>query len=349
VVTAVALIAFAFFSSLAMQKKGRGEKPDPGIPEETIRMAICKTSRCKIDRQYFAGYDYYLLESFALSEGLNADITVCDTWAECLYRLKGGEADIISIPAKSEIRFDGLLATISIDKVSRWIMRSTDRQLLDEANYWIDDYNACEEKPVQHNRFLSKSRKDGSLSPYDSLLRAGASRLGWDWKMFAALVYQESRFHIEAKSHRGAKGLCQLMPATARQFKVKNIYDPEQNISAGVKYLRYLLKFWREYEPEERLNFTLASFNGGPGLVLDAMDSARKYELDPDRWESVREAILTYADTTNADSGRKWKETAEYVDKVKDVYWRFSPSSRPSQDQSSQSPDTEATAAEESQ
>lgn len=76
-------------------------------------------------------------------------------------------------------------------------------------------------------------------------------------------MHQESAFKKRARSHKGASGLMQLMPATARRFGVTKIYDPEQNIHAGVKYMRWLLdKF------EGDVVLALAGYNAGEGAVM---------------------------------------------------------------------------------
>ncbi len=128
----------------------------------------------------------------------------------------------------------------------------------------------------------------GRLSHYDDLLRGQAERLGWDWRLLAALVYQESRFRPDAVSPAGARGLMQIMPATARRYGLKQTFHPEHNIRAGVENLLMLSELWmRVPDPDERLKFVLAAYNVGVGHVLDARQLARKYGKNPDRWRDV--------------------------------------------------------------
>jgi soluble lytic murein transglycosylase-like protein len=76
-------------------------------------------------------------------------------------------------------------------------------------------------------------------------------------------MHQESSFKINARSHKGASGLMQLMPATARRFGVTSIYDPKQNIEAGVKYMRWLIDTFRG-----DVVLALAGYNAGEGAVM---------------------------------------------------------------------------------
>ncbi|HKJ23228.1 MAG TPA: transglycosylase SLT domain-containing protein [Myxococcota bacterium] len=129
----------------------------------------------------------------------------------------------------------------------------------------------------------------GRLSRFDELIRQEAERLGWDWRLLASMVFQESRFDPDARSWAGAKGLLQLMPATARAYDVEDPTDPAQSLRGGVSLLAWLDGYWADEiaDPDERLLFVLASFNVGQGHVADARRLAEAEGDDPDRWEDV--------------------------------------------------------------
>jgi len=127
---------------------------------------------------------------------------------------------------------------------------------------------------------------NGSVSQYDDLIREFSDSINWDWRLLASLIYQESGFRPDVVSGRGAYGLMQIMPVTARNFGVDIKASPENNIRAGILYINWLYSIFdtRISSEQERLYFILASYNAGPGHVLDAMRLAEKNGMDPQKW-----------------------------------------------------------------
>ena len=190
---------------------------------------------------------------------------------------------------------------ISFSQRIAWGVRQNSSQLLSTTNEWL---KGMKKDPAYYTIFdryfkspkasLKRVTSDYSnlagskqLSPYDDLIKKGALDLGWDWELLAALIFQESKFDPKADSWVGAKGLMQLMPATAKQFGAADPEDPEQSIKAGVKYLKWLDEFWQEKVPEdaERLKFILGSYNVGQGHVLDARKLSVKHGKDSTVWD----------------------------------------------------------------
>lgn len=170
------------------------------------------------------------------------------------------------------------------------------------------------------------------LSPYDNLIKEGAVTLGWDWRLLAAVIYQESRFHPEDESWAGARGLMQLMPETAERFGANDLNDPRQSLRAGVKYLKYLDRYWSKTikDPDERIKFVLASYNSGLGHILDAQKLASKYKKDPAKWkDNVGEFLLKksipdyYQDPVVKSGYCKCEEPVNYVSSVLDRYEEY--------------------------
>lgn len=83
-----------------------------------------------------------------------------------------------------------------------------------------------------------------------------------DASLVKAVIYTESYFNPNATSHKGASGLMQLMPATAEKYGVDDLYNPRQNIVAGIKHLKYLLKLY-----PKNLKHAIAAYNAGEGAV----------------------------------------------------------------------------------
>jgi soluble lytic murein transglycosylase-like protein len=100
---------------------------------------------------------------------------------------------------------------------------------------------------------------------YDALVRQSAARYGVDPNLVFAVMKQESGYNSRAVSYKGASGLMQLMPATARRFGVTNIFDPAQNIDAGTKYLRFLLDMFNG-----DVHLALAGYNAGENAVVNS-------------------------------------------------------------------------------
>ncbi len=98
--------------------------------------------------------------------------------------------------------------------------------------------------------------------PYRKLIARYCQKYKMDWKLVAALIRVESNFDPKAVSPKGAEGLMQLMPSTQKEMGVTNPFSPEQNIRAGVHYLRRLLDAF-----QGDLELTLAAYNAGIGRV----------------------------------------------------------------------------------
>jgi membrane-bound lytic murein transglycosylase MltF len=108
-----------------------------------------------------------------------------------------------------------------------------------------------------------------------------------DWLLMAAQGYQESRLDQKVKSRVGAIGVMQLMPATGRELKVGDISKTQPNIEAGVKYMRANIDRYYASEPMTDLDkvlFTFASYNAGPGRIAQLRQEAVKRGLDPNVW-----------------------------------------------------------------
>lgn len=187
---------------------------------------------------------------------------------------------------------------VSFPQNLAWAVKRGDNQLREEINTWLEGFSGTIESQLLYAKYFRNPRSarfirsdyfaltSGRISPYDDLIKKYSEDIGWDWRLLASLIYHESRFYPEAESWAGASGLMQLMPSTAERFGVNKISDPEQNIAAGVKFIKWLddILSDRLMDESERLKFILASYNVGLGHVLDARALARKNNKDPDVW-----------------------------------------------------------------
>lgn len=139
------------------------------------------------------------------------------------------------------------------------------------------------------------SSDHGSSSAYDGLIQAAAAKYGIDPALIKGVIQTESGFDPNAVSHAGAKGLMQLMDATARGLGVSDSLDPQQNIDGGSRFLSYLL---RKYDGN--VTSALAAYNAGPGrvdrlgLTTDELVRERSEEL-PDETQRYIGKVLAAA------------------------------------------------------
>jgi membrane-bound lytic murein transglycosylase MltF len=135
---------------------------------------------------------------------------------------------------------------------------------------------------------LSKSSQD-RLEKYRSLFQKYAGEYDFEWLLIAALAFQESRLNPKKKSPRGAVGIMQVKPSTAKDknVRVKNVHKLENNVHAGVKYLAFLRDRYftsPEFQYDTSVQFSLAAYNAGPAKVRKMRARAEKMGLDPNIW-----------------------------------------------------------------
>ena len=129
------------------------------------------------------------------------------------------------------------------------------------------------------------------LPKYKEIIKRAAEKYGFDWRLIAAMVYQESHFNPRARSFTGVRGVMQLTLETAKEIGIKNRLDPKQSIMGGVKYLKELYERYDGAKDPDRVLITLASYNVGHGHILDAQKIAKERNLDPNSWSSLEEIL----------------------------------------------------------
>lgn len=123
-------------------------------------------------------------------------------------------------------------------------------------------YNVGGISPGQASDFHWWAKQHDRRTKYDAIIEKYAEKFRVDPVFVRAVIQVESNFNPNCVSHKGARGLMQLMPGTAKRFGVKDVHDPDQNIRGGVRYLAALLAMFGDDLPR-----TLAAYNAGEGAV----------------------------------------------------------------------------------
>lgn len=159
------------------------------------------------------------------------------------------------------------------------------------------------------------------LPRYRSWFEAAAAQVGIDWRLLAALGYQESKWDPHAASEEGARGLMMLTADTAQAMGIKDRDDPQQSIFAGARYLAQVRQMIPDRIPEpDRTWLTIAAYNVGFGHLEDARIITQALGKDPDSWAEVREELPLLAQGrwyARAKRGyaRGW-EPVQFVDRI---------------------------------
>jgi len=169
--------------------------------------------------------------------------------------------------------------------------------------------NSLLKRYFQNAKYVKDATNEAEMRKFNAtvaLFRKYGDQYDMDYLLMMAQGYQESRLDQNAKSHVGAVGVMQVMPATGQDLKVGDIHELEPNIHGGVKYIRSMVdNFYAKepMEPVDKILFAFASYNAGPGRVQSLRREAAKRGLDPNRWfknvelvtaEKVGQETVTY-------------------------------------------------------
>lgn len=285
------------------------------------------------------GFSYELLNRFAEDNGCSLKIITRGRQKDISYRdsLEQGKIDILITHVENEDDFNGLNISHTVNGCISWLTSGRDLRSIKQINNWFGYFTATDQYSQMKNRYtfstdpLKRAERGviaANVSPYDNLLKKYAAELGWDWRMLAAVIYQESKFSINSCSHRGARGLMQVMPQTACRYGVEDLTDPEENLKAGTAHLDRLQRLFRNQglSQDELIKFTLAAYNAGEGRVMDCRNLAASVKMDNSRWENIVKVIpmMREDDILENENVRLGKfqghETIMYIDSVMELY-----------------------------
>jgi len=227
-----------------------------------------------------------------------------------------------------------------------WLVRRNSPQLRAALNAYLRDnfrllpggserrsrdygiiYDRYFRNPRSIRRFQQEEDRpdlSGRISRYDELIREQSERHDLDWRLVAALIYQESRFYARAVSKAGARGLMQVMPHVAGP-QTDSLFVPEANLRSGMRLLQSTWNGYAYLDSLERLRFSLAVYHAGIGHVTDARRLAMDANLDPNRWEGgLAETLPRLAQRRWYDQTRhgyyRGDETVRYVEEILSRY-----------------------------
>lgn len=292
-------------------------------------------------------YDYHgkalglhatLCQQLADTLGVRLRIEVCRDTAEMNSRLAQGDADLIAYPM------------VAPDSLWPGWRVATEKPLLAAmiTQWYRGDRmdNACQEEQrllttarVKRKVYAPMlSRQGGIISKYDALFQHHSQTIHWDWRLMAAQCYQESTFDPKALSWAGARGLMQIMPATADHLGLarSQMYDPEQNIAAAARYIKELQATFSDIKDRrEQQDFILAAYNGGAHHIRDAMALAKREGRNDHSWSEVSAFVLRlsqpqyYCDSLVKNGYMRGSETVDYVRLIRERYQMYRGAARP--------------------
>lgn len=192
----------------------------------------------------------------------------------------------------------------------QWIVRREENDLVDAVNRFFE----VEATSGELGRLLQKESGDGSSFHYEELrlfqvsltqrlphyrtwFREAGDQYGIDWRLLAAIGFQESRWDPQASSANGAAGVMMLTANTAQAMGIRNRTNPRENIFAGARYFAQVRGMVPTHIPEpDRTWFTIAAYNVGFGHLEDARIIAQTLGKNPDSWADVSQELPKLAE-----------------------------------------------------
>ena len=271
----------------------RDKRPAPELPPQD-------TLRCVAP----SGIHKELVLKYAEDQGLTM---IVEKGSACLDSLTAGVIDLAVVADTTEVP-DGAVGSKHFLQNTVWVVRDNETEALRRINHWMTEISSSR---LYRKMEKGKLERLDVISQYDGLIKKHASAIGWDWRLIAAVIYNESRFHNEASSHKGAQGLMQIL---SPKYTYEEVSDPDRNLEIGTRYLNRLKKMYSRNAADdmESLKFALAAYNVGEGKIQRCIDEARAKGLDASRWATV---------STMLPEGH---HTKKYVEDVLDTYRDYS-------------------------
>ena len=237
------------------------------------------------------------------------DSHIAEAWSRVLPAIR--------VHRKVTIRQQGRIA---------WAVRKNSPSLKTSLNRFIQSHrkgtllgNIYFTRYYKRKTWIKNPLRSGASQGLEAsvpLFKKFARRYGFDWRLIAAMAYQESGFDQSKKSPRGALGIMQVRPQTAADPKIgiPDVSTVENNIHAAVKYLGFLRDHYFDdaaIRDRDRVRFSLAAYNAGPVRIRRARRRAAEMQMNPDQWfRNVEIAVLKMVG----------QETVRYVSNINKYY-----------------------------
>jgi membrane-bound lytic murein transglycosylase F len=278
------------------------------------------------------GYLYELSKEFDKQLGSVTKLSPNDeTTISQWVKLATGDIDMIIMNTQKdtvpEMFQDDVISSIPIngnDDVC--VVEKNNYNIIQTLNYWFTYFKQTPEYNKIYNKYYKKLK--WNISPYDNYIKAYAPLLKWDWRLLASLIYQESKFKAGVSSSKGAIGLMQIKESVANKYGIDNIYQPEDNIKAGVYHLKRLQDRYRNMGADSLniIKLSLAAYNAGEGRLEDCMKVTSFHGKNPLIWDDVAQIIplMNTKEYKVTKLGKfNGKETIRFVDNILNRYKKY--------------------------
>lgn len=216
--------------------------------------------------------------------------------------------------------------------------RLADESLLDKARQFFATIRANNELKNLIDRHYAQFEQldrqlaqqfiedvDNRISPYLNAFKDAGKKYNIDWRLLAAMAYQESKWNPEARSHMGAYGIMQITPPTAQDIGLIDPGNPVKNIMAAAKYLDQLRAMIPDNAQEpDRTYLAMAAYNIGIGHLTDAIKLTKLQGGDPNRWRDIRERLALLSNPniykTLRNGYARGEETIQYVENIRALH-----------------------------
>ena len=301
-----------------------------------LRCALMLGDFDKLPKGFLTGFNYELLKVFGQTHTDSTVIFLGDKEASYSDSLRSDNLELLVIPAERLEDSKGLTVLHLSDSSVAWVIKQ-DPYKGHEIIRWFNSYKVTDEYSSLERRFFRgynpyrTAKRDASIiSPYDAIIKKNAKSIGWDWRLLASMIWNESMFRIQARSPTGALGLMQMMPRTAGRFGVDDMLDPEKNIAAGAQYISLLQKTFSDYssDPETVMILAIAAYNCGEGRTMEDLEGREQSAettayvrsvlnlYDYFRGEEPRYPLLSPDSLSRVDPGNEhaWDQKKEHDD-----------------------------------